>query len=201
MSNEPVPARVPQYREEADPFERTRPVPLVVAGITLAMVLWGVAYILLSESFGLAAFGDQRTIADLRGAAPKAGQAADGKQLYTANCVACHQASGQGLPGVFPPLDGSEWVIGDERIVANILLHGVTGPISVKGTSFTGAMPPFAQLSDAELAAVASHIRSTWSNKAAPLDAALFEKERKAVTRTTPFASGDELKALATKTP
>ena len=65
----------------------------------------------------------------------------------------------QGLPGVFPPLDGSEWVNGDARIVANILLHGVSGPIAVKGSNFSGAMPPFAQLSDAELAAVASHVR------------------------------------------
>jgi mono/diheme cytochrome c family protein len=201
MPNQPAPAHSPQDREEADPFEHAQPVPAIVAVITLVMVVWGVAYILLSESFGTAAFGDQRTMADLRGASPKAGQAADGKQVYAANCVACHQASGAGLPGVFPPLDGSEWVTGDGRIVANLLLHGVSGPITVKGTSFTGAMPPFAQLSDAELAAVANHIRSTWSNNAAPLDAALFEKERKAATRTTPFASGDELKALGTKPP
>ena len=201
MLNEQAPRRGPQGREEADPSERTQPVPLVVAVAALAMVVWGVGYILLTESFGPAAFGDQRTIADLRGAAPKPGQSADGKQVYAANCVACHQASGQGLPGVFPPLDGSEWVNGDARIVANLLQPGVSGPIAVTGTNFSGAMPPFAQLSDAELAAVASHIRATWSNKAEPLDAALFEKERKASTRTTPFAGGDELKALATKTP
>ena len=63
-------------------------------------------------------------------------------------------------------------------------------------------MPAFAQLSDEELAAVASHVRSTWSNKAPPLSAELFARERKASTRTTPFAGGDELKALgAKKTP
>ncbi|MCE9657374.1 MAG: cytochrome c [Burkholderiales bacterium] len=199
MSNDPTPPRGPQGREEADPVERTQPVPLIVAAVALAMVLWGIVYILRSESFGPADLGDQRTLADLRGA--PAGQAADGKQVFTGNCVACHQATGLGLPGVFPPLDGSEWVVGDERVVANILLHGINGPMSVKGSSFSGAMPSFAQLSDAELAAVASHVRSSWSNKAPPIAAALFAKERKAATRSAPFAGGDELKAFAAKPP
>lgn len=201
MSNEHAPPRGPQGREQADPFERSQPMPLLVAVITVGMVLWGVVYILRSESFGLAAFGDQRTIADLRGAPPATGQSVDGKQVFAGNCVACHQATGLGLSGVFPPLDGSEWVTGDERVVANILLYGVTGPMVVKGVNYTGAMPAFGQLSDAELAAVASHIRSTWSNKAPPIDAALFTKERKAATRTVPFAGGDELKALVAKSP
>lgn len=126
---------------------------------------------------------------------------ADGKQLYAALCVACHQASGKGLPGVFPPLDGSECVQGDERTVANILLHGITGELTVAGTAYKGAMPAFKQQGDAELAAVASHVRSQWSNKAAPVTAELFAKERKAGTRTTPFSGGAELKALGARAP
>ena len=129
MSNEQLPPRGPRDRETTDPVERTRPIPVVVAAITLAMVLWGVVYILRAESFGPASLGDQRTLADLRGAAPASGQAVDGKQVFAGNCVACHQATGLGLPGVFPPLDGSEWVTGDERMLANILLHGISGPI------------------------------------------------------------------------
>ena len=73
----------------------------------------------------------------------------DGKQVYTANCVACHQATGAGLPSVFPPLDDSEWVIGEPRVLANILLHGVDGELTVKGTAYKGAMPAFGQLGDA----------------------------------------------------
>jgi mono/diheme cytochrome c family protein len=103
------------------------------------------------------------------------------------------------LPGVFPPLDGSEWVAGDERTVANILLHGITGEITVMGTTFKGAMPAFAQLSDAELAAVASYVRAEWSNKAGAIKPELFEAERKAGTRTAPFNGGAELKALTAK--
>lgn len=200
MSDETQAPRAAQDREEEDPSERDRPIPVMVALITLAVVIFGVAYILLSEPFGQPELGDRRTVADLRApAAGAASAAADGKQVFTANCVACHQATGKGLPGVFPPLDGSEWVAGDERIVANILLHGVSGEITVMGNTFKGAMPAFQQLSDAELAAVASYVRAEWSNKAAPIKAEVFAAERKASTRTAPFNGEAELKALAAK--
>ena len=121
----------------------------------------------------------------------------DGKAVFAAQCVACHQATGKGLPGVFPPLDGSEWVQGDARTVANILLHGINGKITVAGAEYSGAMPSFQQLGDAELAAVVSYVRSIWSNKAESLPATLFAQERKVSTRTTPFEGGAALKALA----
>ena len=199
MSDE-IRSRTPaQAREQAEPSERTQPIPLVAAAVTLAMVLAGAAYIFLSEPFGSAGLGDRRTLADLRG--PAAGAAADGKQVFTAHCAACHQASGKGLPGVFPPLDGSEWVTGDPRILANILLHGVTGEMTVGGNVFKGAMPAFQKLGDAELAAVASYVRSGWTNRAQPIGAGLFAAERKAASRSTPFAGGDEIKAFAAKAP
>ena len=201
MTNESESQSRAQQREEADPSERGQPVPLIVAAVTLVVVLAGVTYILFSEPFGRADLGDRRTLADLRVATVQVGQAADGKQLFNGLCVACHQASGLGLPGVFPALDASEWVVGNERILANILLHGISGEITVKGTVYKSAMPGFGQLSDVELAALASYVRATWSNKSAPLKAELFAQERKAHPRTAPFSSGDELMALVAKTP
>ena len=186
-----------QERENEEPEERIRPVPLAAVIVTLTMVLFGVVYIFLSEPFGNAELGDRRTLADLSGPAPvAAGAAVDGKAVFAAQCVACHQATGKGLPGVFPPLDGSEWVQGDARTVANILLHGINGKITVAGTDYSGAMPSFQQLNDAELAAVASYVRSNWYNKAEAIKPDLFEQERKASTRTTPFEGGAALKAL-----
>ena len=187
-----------QQRENEDPEETVRPMPLVVLLLAVGMVLWAVIYILNTEPLTLSRYGDQRTRAELSGpAAPAAGAAVDGKAIFAAQCAACHQATGAGLPGVFPPLDGSEWVHGDPRVLANILLHGVTGPITVKGNKFQGAMPSFAQLTDAELAAVASYIRSSWSNKNDALEAKLFEDERKAgAERKTPFEGEAALKAL-----
>ncbi len=194
-------AAPPQAREQSDPSERTQPIPLLVAVFTLAMVLAGAVYILVSEPFGATGLGDRRTLADLRPAAAGAGAGADGKQVFAGNCAACHQATGKGVPGVFPPLDGSEWVAGSERVVANILLHGINGEITVGGKSFKGAMPSFRQLGDAELAAVATYVRSQWSNKAAAIKPDVFAAERKANPRTTPFEGGAELKTFAAKSP
>ena len=188
-----------QWRENEDPEEAIRPMPLIALQIAVFMVLWAVVYIIYSEPLDNARFGDQRTLAELSGpapGAPGAGAAVDGKALFAAQCAACHQATGKGLPGVFPPLDGSEWVHGEPRILANILLHGIDGEIEVEGQKFKGQMPAFAQLSDAELAGVASYIRGAWSNKAEPLKAELFATERKS-GRSAPFEGGAALKALA----
>ncbi len=191
-----------QQREQADPTERSQPIPLIAAIITAGVLLFGVGYIFLAQAPGAPEFGDHRTLADLRGAAPPAaGAVANGAQLFSAQCVACHQASGKGLPGVFPPLDGSEWVVGEPRTLANILLHGIDGEITVAGTVYKGNMPAFRQLTDAELAALASHVRSQWSNRAQPIAAATFAQERLANPRSTPFAGGAELLALGKKAP
>ncbi|MEO6281503.1 cytochrome c [Roseateles sp.] len=187
-----------QQREHLEPTEHSRPIPLLAAVVTVGVVLFGVGYIALSDPPGSAALGDGRTLADLRSAPSTAGKpvgAVDGKQLFAAQCVACHQATGKGLPGVFPPLDGSEWVLGDAHTVARILLNGIEGEITVAGNAYKGNMPAFKQLGDAELAALASHVRSQWSNKAAPIPAEVFAQERKGNLRTKPFAGGAELKS------
>lgn len=79
---------------------------------------------------------------------------ARGEKVYAANCVACHQANGQGVPPAFPPLDGSAVVLGPMSEQIDILLHGRPGT----------AMASFAQLNDVELAAVATYTRHAWSN-------------------------------------
>ncbi len=89
-----------------------------------------------------------------------------GEKVFRQNCVACHQATGMGVAGVFPPLVGSDWVNGSEKRVAAILLHGVQGPIHVNGTVYNGAMPAWNQLSDEKIAGVITYIRQTWGNQA-----------------------------------
>ena len=80
---------------------------------------------------------------------------ARGEKVYAANCVACHQASGKGVPGAFPSLDGSLIVNGPQDTQLGILLNG------------KNAMPAWkAMLSDTEIAAVATYTRNAWSNKA-----------------------------------
>jgi cytochrome c oxidase subunit 2 len=77
-----------------------------------------------------------------------------GEKVYAANCVACHQANGKGVPGAFPALDGSPVVNGPKAEQMKVVLNGRKG------------MPPFKQLSDTEIAAVITYTRNNWSNKA-----------------------------------
>ncbi len=187
-----------ELRENADPEESIRPMPWLAALITVGMVIFNVVYILVYPPIENTSLGDMRTVADLRPSTQAAaGGAVDGGAIFAANCAACHQANGEGLPGVFPPLAGSEWVTGEPKVLANILLHGITGDIEVKGATYAGMMPPFPQLSDAEIAGVLTHIRSTWGNQAEAIDASLIATEREAGSaRTAPFEGGAALKAL-----
>jgi mono/diheme cytochrome c family protein len=90
-----------------------------------------------------------------------------GKRLYAQNCVVCHQATGQGVAGAFPPLNGSEYVVGSEQRPIRILLNGLSGPITVNGTEFNSVMPAFGPMWDDEkIAAVLTYIRSEWGNQA-----------------------------------
>jgi cytochrome c oxidase cbb3-type subunit 2 len=99
-------------------------------------------------------------------AAPAEGyDEARGAALYTANCSACHQASGEGLPGAFPPLKGND-LVNDDDPTAHIqaVLRGVHDR-RVGGVVYGSAMPPFAAtLNDIQIAAIIDHERSSWGN-------------------------------------
>ena len=100
-----------------------------------------------------------------------------GKKLYAipGACITCHQPNGAGLPGAFPTLVNSEWVLGSEERLVRIVLHGVTGPIKVAGVDYNSAMPGFGPTglnwSDDKVANVLTYIRQEWGNKAGPISA------------------------------
>ncbi len=187
-----------QQRENPDPHESGTPVPRkVIVTITLALV-WAVAYIFMAQPNDAPALGDSRTKADLVARAGGSAGAVDGAQLYAAQCAACHQATGAGLPGVFPPLAGSEWVVAKEIVPVNILLHGISGKLTVKGASYSGAMPAFGEkMSDQEIAAVLTYVRSGFGNSAGKIDAATVKSVRDASKdRKAPWSGDDDLGKL-----
>jgi mono/diheme cytochrome c family protein len=90
----------------------------------------------------------------------------EGKKVY-GTCVACHQNSGLGQTGQFPPLAGSEWVVGNTEALSMIIHNGVAGKIEVSGTQYNGNMSAFgANLNAKELAALMTYIRTSWGNNA-----------------------------------
>jgi cytochrome c oxidase cbb3-type subunit 2 len=105
--------------------------------------------------------------------------AAKGAALYTANCAACHQASGEGLPGAFPSLKGDAAVNKDDATKhIDAVLNGLHDA-RVSGVVYSGVMPPFAgTLSDAEIADLVDYERSSWGNHGKPITAAQVATER-----------------------
>ena len=82
----------------------------------------------------------------------------DGREVYLANCASCHQGTGLGVSGSFPPLAGNENV-GDTAYVVTVVTEGKTGPLEVLGVSYDGEMPAFTDLSDPEIDAVVEYIQ------------------------------------------
>jgi cytochrome c oxidase cbb3-type subunit 2 len=103
---------------------------------------------------------------------------AKGAALYTANCAACHQANGEGLPGAFPPLKGNKAVNdGDATLHMHTVLFGAHDVV-IDGVSYSSPMPPWSQLSDDDIANIIDHERSSWGNHGKPVTAAQVAAER-----------------------
>ena len=104
---------------------------------------------------------------------------ANGAQVYTANCASCHGEQGVGVAGAFPPMAGNKAVLGDDKYLSNVLLYGLQGQINVNGQVYNGVMPAWAaSLTDAEIAAVITHIRVSWGNNAPAVAEAAVKTER-----------------------
>ena len=129
-----------------------------------------------------------------------------GKAVFMQTCMACHQPTGMGIPGAFPPFDGSEYVQGDTKRLVALVIKGYMGPIEVKGQKFNNILiavdTQFPMLKEnAKLADVLNYIRTAWSNKAdAPITADFVQKVRDEFKdRTTPWNAEDLAKAFPAK--
>jgi len=91
-----------------------------------------------------------------------------GKKIYDGNCASCHQASGAGSPGSYPPLVNSPFVVGSKDRLAAILLKGLQGPLTVNGGSFGTMVMPAQEsiLTPEKIADLMTYLRGSWGNKA-----------------------------------
>ena len=121
--------------------------------------------------------------------------AAKGEKLFLANCAACHQATGLGVPGAFPPLAKSAWVAGSEERIIKAILAGLAGEIEVNGAKYNGNMPNIgAGLKDAQVAHIATYVRQAWGNTAEPVMDTKVAEVRKAIGNRGQYNPADLLK-------
>lgn len=115
-------------------------------------------------------------------------------------CNGCHQPQGQGLPGVNPPLAGSDWVQGGTERLIRVVLHGLTGPINVNGKPFAtpASMPGWgATMNDEDIAYALSYVRNSWGNKGTLVTKEQVAKVREATKARTSQWTMPELEEFA----
>lgn len=104
--------------------------------------------------------------------------AAKGKGVYDKVCVACHQPTGQGIPSAFPPLAKSDYLNKDVNRAIKGVVKGLSGPITVNGKKFSGAMPAQA-LSDQQIADALTYVYANWGNNKTVVTPAMVKAQRK----------------------
>ena len=178
-----VPLVVNAYASRpGDVFEPVRaetpaPIPTWAWVLFLVVVAWGMWFVAselsayqASQVASVTATSPAPAAPSAPGTARPAAWAVLGEQVYGNKCSACHQLTGQGLPGVFPPLKGSAVVTAaDPTEHIRTVLRGLAGK-AINGVAYGAAMPAFAdQLSDEEVAAVLNYERNSWGNQAPPV--------------------------------
>ena len=177
-------------REKPEPEENSHTVPYPMMALIVMMTAFGVYY--YAQWGATSPFGTPPPPpAEVAEQTPP--PALDGEKIYKARCAACHQVTGQGLPGAFPPLAGSEWVIAPAELPASILVYGVSGEITVGGKPFKGQMPTFKNLKDEEIAAILTYVRSSWGNEAGEVSPQVVASVRE-LGREKPWAGEEELR-------
>jgi len=181
-----------------------RPIPLWLMTLSMVLLFWAGLYLAYYSGGFKAAVFNADAVSWSGGGPGSAPAPIDmkvlGKKVFTQTCVVCHQSTGLGVPGQFPPLVGSEWVLtqgwhGDNHLVKNVL-YGLQGPITVKNMPFNNAMAPWNQLSDQQIAAVLTYIRSEWGNNASAITSEFVAKVRADTKPRTEAWTMAELQAI-----
>jgi len=185
-------------REKSEPTEGNALPPLMVLLFSMAVCLWVSWYApQYMAEFKWDVFDTRYDPAAATAAGgPKVyDPIAKGKRVFTNNCQVCHQQTGSGVPGVYPPLAGSDWVGKSPKVLARIVLNGLAGEITVNGNKYNSAMTPFGtQLTDKEIAEVLSYVRNSWGNSHPIVEESEVAAVRAEIgSRTTTFSPSELL--------
>lgn len=199
MSDE---AKSDSVSSNGEPTATRSPVPMWILVVTLLLLFLGSVYFdRASGWFNPKVYAPYTSTEELDAYQPKSGAAATaahGKQVYDSVCGICHGIDGMGKPGQFPPLAGSEWVNakGFQRL-AHIPLEGLVGDVQVEGKDWNLNMAAMGSaLSDADLAAVLTYIRTSWGNKGGEVTADDVKSVRAAIGTHPQQLTGEQLKTL-----
>jgi mono/diheme cytochrome c family protein len=166
------------------PWEPDRPIPWGVFSIAFVLALWG-AWMLWANSADTPA-------PSLATIDPNAATVTG--SVFDSHCATCHQPNGVGVGAAVPPLAGSRYVQADPAVAVQILLHGLQGPISVRGQVYDGRMPTFGPvLTDAQIAATLTEIRASWGNDAEPVTEGFVAAQRERFPDRGPWQGEAEL--------
>jgi mono/diheme cytochrome c family protein len=184
-------------RDKDEPAEGFSLTPIFIVFLFCGFGFWAGLYLTQnSGNFAPSAFDLNAPKASLAGG-PVAFEpdAAKGETLFLANCAACHQATGLGVPGAFPPLVKSVWVTGSEDRVIKAVLAGFAGEIEVNGVKYNGNMPGIgAGLKDSQVAHIITYVRQAWGNVAEPVMDTKVAEVRKAIGNRAQYIPADLLK-------
>ena len=184
-------------RDKDEPAEGFSLTPIFIVFLFCGFGFWAGLYLTQnSGNFSPSAFDLNAPKASLAGG-PVAFEpdAAKGQTLFLANCAACHQATGLGVPGAFPPLVKSIWVTGSEDRLVKAILAGLAGEIEVNGVKYNGNMPNIgAGLKDAQIAHIATYVRQAWGNVAEPVMDTKVAEVRKTIGNRAQYNPADLVK-------
>lgn len=190
-------------REKRDPLSDSVPIPLWLMGVFFLIFGWGVYYLgEFNGGYSADVFNERAGLGPSRHGGGAGGEAAAapetpverGKNVFMSNCATCHQPTGLGVPGQYPPLAGSEIVNGSPKRLAMILLKGLQGQITVAGKTVNGQMPVWASLGDRKISDVLTYIRQEWGNKGGPVSEAQIDHAKEEFKdRTEPWSPQDIL--------
>lgn len=194
----------PASLHNADRNGLFRPLPLWLMAFSMFLFFWAGMYLAYNSGGFKANVFDASVVSWSGGGSGGAAAPVDmkvlGKKVFTQNCAICHQSTGLGVAGQFPPLIGTEWVLsqdwhGDNHLVKQVL-YGIQGPITVKGLPYNNAMAAWNQLTDQQIAAVLTYVRSEWGNNAPPITTEFVTKVRADTKPRTEAWNLAEMKAI-----